>query len=264
MILMIFVNGTNCQVVLSNRKDIVSFPAGDFQSINFGTAVGAAMGVWIAGGISGGHINPAVTLAFAVWRGFPWRKVPGFIFAQLMGGVAGAALIYANYYHGINLFENGVGVRTLKTAGLFATYAQPYMTNVSCFFSEFLGTAVMLICVMSFGDRRNGPPPAGLAPLAIFFLILGLGCALGVETGYALNPARDLGPRILTSIVGYGSAVYSYRSQYWLWCTVLGPVLGAQAGCVVYDLFLYDGEDSIVNKQAPDSLSQEKKSETCA
>ena len=80
------------------------------------------------------------------------------------------------------------------------------MTNVSCFFDEFLGTAVLLICVLSFTDRANGPPPAGLVPLALFILILGIGSALGIQTGYAINPARDLGPRLLTSMVGYGGA----------------------------------------------------------
>lgn len=79
------------------------------------------------------------------------------------------------------------------------------MTNVSCFFDEFLGTAVLLICVLCFTDRFNGPPPAGLVPLCLFFLVLGIGSALGFQTGYAINPARDLGPRILTAMVGYGS-----------------------------------------------------------
>jgi aquaglyceroporin related protein len=122
------------------------------------------------------------------------------------------------------------------------------MTSVSAFFSEFLATAVLLIVVLSFGDRKNGPPPAGLVPLALFFLIFGIGCALGMETGYALNPARDLGPRILTSMVGYGGAVYSFRSQYWLWCPVIATIIGAQFGCMAYDMLLYTGEDSPVNK----------------
>lgn len=85
------------------------------------------------------------------------------------------------------------------------------MTNVSCFFSEFLATAVLLILVFAMTDKKNIPPPNGLAPLLLFLLILGIGAALGMETGYAINPARDLGPRILTSMVGYGKAVYSFR-----------------------------------------------------
>ena len=95
----------------------------DYLSINFGWAVGTALGVWVSSGISGGHINPAVTIALATFRDFPWRKVPSYIFAQLMGGLCGAGIVYANYIHAIDIFEGGRNVRTLATAGLFSTYA---------------------------------------------------------------------------------------------------------------------------------------------
>nr|GAT56353.1 predicted protein [Mycena chlorophos] len=253
-VLVIFGTGANCQVVLSSSTAVASGPRGDYLSINFGWAVGAAMGVWVSGGYSGGHINPAVTLAMAVWRGFPWRKVPGFIFAQVMGGMAGAALVYANYYHAISAFEEGDHVRTLNTASLFSTYALPYMTDVSCFFDEFLGTAVLLVMVLALNDKKNVPPPNGLAPLFLFLLILGIGASLGMETGYAVNPARDLGPRLLTSMVGYGGAVFTYRRQYWFWCPILGPILGAQFGCACYDVFMYAGDESPVNQ--PDAKAR--------
>jgi aquaglyceroporin related protein len=81
------------------------------------------MGVWVCSGISGGHINPAVTLALAVWRDFPWRKVPAYIFAQVLGAWCGAAIVYGNYFHAIDIYEGGQGIRTMKTAGLFASYA---------------------------------------------------------------------------------------------------------------------------------------------
>ena len=83
-----------------------------------------ALGVWLSAGISGGHLNPAITIAFATFRGFPWRKVPAYIFAQLLGGVCGAGVAYANYIHAIDLFEGGRHIRTVPgTAGLFSTYA---------------------------------------------------------------------------------------------------------------------------------------------
>lgn len=247
MILIIFGAGVDCQVVLSSSTAVASSQKGSYLSISFGWAIGTALGVWVSGGISGGHINPAVTLALATWRGFPWRKVPGYIFAQLMGGLCGAGVVYANYFHAIDLYEGGPGIRTLNTAGLFSTYALDYMTSVSCFFSEFMATAVLVIMVFAFTDKRNSPPPAGLVPLCLFVLILGIGACLGMETGYAINPARDLGPRLLTSMVGYGKAVYTYRSQYWLWCPVLAPICGAQVGAALYDTFLFTGAESIVN-----------------
>lgn len=122
-----------------------------------------------------------------------------YIAAQLLGGIVGAAVVYANYFHAINLFE-GHGVRTQATASLFSTYAVSfiknfcashdskssqldYMTNVSCFFSEFLGTMVLLFVVLAIGDKKNSPPPSGLAPLVLFILILGIGTSLGMQTG---------------------------------------------------------------------------------
>ncbi|KAH0578455.1 hypothetical protein H2248_003603 [Termitomyces sp. 'cryptogamus'] len=248
MVLIIFGNGVNCQVVLSSNSSVAASPKGDYLSISFGWAVGTAMGVWISAGISGGHINPAITLAFASWRGFPWKKVPAYIFAQVMGGLVGAALVYANYFHAIDIFEGGRGVRTLQTASLFSTYALDYMTNISCFFSEFLATAVLVILVLATIDAGNSPPPSGLFPLSLFLLILGIGAALGMETGYALNPARDLGPRLLTSMVGYGKAVYTFRNHYWIWCPILGPILGAQVGAMFYEAFLYNGRDGRFNQ----------------
>jgi aquaglyceroporin related protein len=257
MILVIFGCGGDCQAVLSSSTAVSSSPKGGPLSINIGWAIGLALGVWASAGISGGHVNPAVTLAMASVRGFPWKKVPFYILAQLLGGICGAGIVYANYYHAINLYEGGAGIRTISGTGdLFATYAADYMTSVSCFFAEFLGAAMLIIPILFATDKRNAPPPPGLVPLVIFFTVLGIGLGLGMETGAALNPARDLGPRILTAMVGYGKAVFDFRNQYWIWCPILGPILGMQAGTLVYDALIYTGPDSIINK--PD-LEAEKK-----
>lgn len=249
MILIIFGTGVDCQVVLSANTGVASSPKGDYLSLAFGWAAGTALGVWLSSGISGGHINPAVTIAFATFRDFPWRKVPIYIIAQLLGGICGAGIVYANYYHAINIVEGGAHIRTVPgTASLFSTYALPYMTSVSCFFDEFVGTACLLLVVCAITDRNNGPPPAGLVPLTLFITILGIGIALGMQTGYAINPARDLGPRLLTAMVGYGKDVFTFRSQYWLWCPVIAPIVGALVGTGIYDLLFFTGAESIVNK----------------
>jgi len=255
VIMIIFGNGVDCQVVLSANSNVAPSPKGDYLSINVGWAVGIALGVWVSGGISGGHINPAVTLALATFRGFSWKKVPIYIFAQILGGLVGASVVYANYIHAIDIVEGGRGVRTLATAGLFSTYALDYVTNVSAFFDEFLGTTVLIIVILAINDKKNGPPPAGLAPLALFFLVLGIGNALGMQTGFAVNPARDLGPRLLTAMVGYGNQVFTFRNQYWMWCPIMGPILGALFGAFVYDAFLYTGEENIL-KQSDDRFPQ--------
>lgn len=249
-LLVIFGAGAGASVVLSGSQGVASSSKGDFVSINFGWAIGIAIGVWVSGGISGGHINPAITLAMATFRGFPWRKVPAFILAQILGGVVGAGLIYALYFGAIDIFE-GAGIRTAATAGIFATYPLPYVTSAAAFFSEFLATAIFGMAVLAMTDKRNGTaPPLGLLPLALFVLFMGFGVSLGMQTAYALNPARDFGPRIFLAMAGYGKEVFTFRSHYWIWCPIMAPILGAQAGAFLYDLFLYTGK-GVLNPNGP-------------
>ncbi|CAA7268799.1 unnamed protein product [Cyclocybe aegerita] len=244
-----FGTGVDCQVVLSTNPGVASSPKGDFLSVNFGWAIGLAMGAWICGGISGGHLNPAATLAMAVWRGFPWRKVPGYIFAQVLGALVGSAIVYGNYVEAIDIFEQGY--RTRATAGLFATYALDYMSSVSCFFVEFLGTFILIFIVLAATDKKNNAPPGSLLPVTLFLALLGLGTALGMQTSYAFNPARDFGPRLMLTFAGYGRRLYTYRSQYWLWCPIIAPILGAQAAAGFYDLFLKECDSDSADLAAP-------------
>jgi aquaglyceroporin related protein len=236
--------GADCQAVLSTNTDISSSPKGTFLTVGFGWAIGLALGVWVSGGISGGHINPAITLAMATWRGFPWRKVPVYILAQVLGGVLGSAIVYGNYVNAIDIFEGGHNIRTRATGGLFATYALDYCTNISAFFTEFTGTMILAFIIVVASDKQNLAPPHGLLPLVIFIVLLGLGVAFGMQTSFAFNPARDFGPRLLLTFAGYGKELYTYRSQYWLWCPIIGPSLGAQVGIGFYDLFLKQRESA--------------------
>ncbi|KAG8892329.1 hypothetical protein FRB99_002799 [Tulasnella sp. 403] len=258
MVLVIFGTGVDCQVVLSTSPQVASSPKGSYLSISFGWAIGAALGVWVSGGISGGHLNPVVnipaylscptlipssnynqvTLAQVVYRRFPLRKFPIYFLAQLLGAFFGALITYANYWHAIDLFEGG-GRTVPGTAALFATYPLDYMTAVSSFFSEFLGTAILLIVVFAITDTRNIPPPAGLVPVAIFLTIAGIGIALGMETSYAINPARDLGPRMMTAIF-YGREGADLEVK-------IATFAGGLVGAGVYDLFVFTGDESRIN-----------------
>jgi aquaglyceroporin related protein len=247
MLLVMFGEGAGCQVLLSSNTAVTETHKGDYLSANLGWAIGIALGVWVCGGISGGHINPAVTLALATFRKFPWRKVPAYIFAQVMGGLCGGAIVYANYFHAIDLFEGGRGIRTVPgTAGIFSTYPLSYMTPASSFFCEFTATAVLLMMILAITDKNNTPPPPGLVPLVLFITLLGIGAALGMETGFAVNPARDFGPRLFAAMI-YGKEVFNFRNQYWLWCPVIAPICGALVGTLAYDVFLYTGPDSIMS-----------------
>ncbi|KAL5519817.1 hypothetical protein ACEPAG_1477 [Sanghuangporus baumii] len=248
-ILVMFGTAGNAQGILFDNTNVSPTPAGGWLSVALGWGIGIGLGAWVSAGISGGHINPAVTISLATFRGFPWRKVPIFILSQLLGAIVGAALTYANYVDAINLAEGGPGIRTVPgTAGLFGTYAVGYLSNVSAFFEEFFGAFLLVFILLAVLDRKNGPPPAGLVPIVLFMILFGLGMAFGAQTSFAVNPARDLGPRILTAMVGYGRDVFNFRHQYWLWCGVLAPICGALVANFIYDAFVYTGEDSILNR----------------
>lgn len=264
MMLILFGDGVVCQVVLSGSTKVAPSQKGDYNSIAFCWGIGVAVGVWVAGGISGGHLNPAVTLALAVTRRFPWKKVPVYILAQFLGAFLGAAILYANYFHAINAFE-GQGVRTISgTAGLFATYALSYLPNSAAWFDEFLGAAILLIGVLAITDQKNLSPTPGLLPVALFLLVTGIGMAFGVQTGYAINPARDFGPRVLTAMAGYGKGVFTFRDQYWLWCPIIAPFAGGVIGALVYDVFLFVGGDSIINTPNADAKAHHIRAEQAA
>ncbi|THH10765.1 hypothetical protein EW146_g8273 [Bondarzewia mesenterica] len=249
MILVMFGNGAQCQSVLGSNTGVAPTPKGDYLASSFGWACGIAMGEWISIGVSGGHINPAVTLSLAVFRGFPWKKVPIYMFAQLLGAWIGALLVFANYFHAIFIVEGGSeNLSVPGTAALFATYTLKYMPAANSFFDEFLGAFTLLLVIFAVTDKKNEPPPAGLVPLALFVALLGISSAFGMQTGFAINPARDLGPRIMTAMVGYGRAVFNYRSQYWLWSPILGSFAGALVASLVYDTLIFIGDESFINR----------------
>jgi aquaglyceroporin related protein len=184
----------------------------------------------------------------AVFRGLPWLKAVTYIFGQLIGAWLGALIVFANYSRAINIFEGGNGQRTLKSAGLFSTYPLAYMSSANCFFDEFVGTFVLVFVVFAVSDGRNSGLHPGLIPLAIFIVILGIGAAFGMQTGYAVNPARDLGPRIMTAMVGYGAQVFTFRHHYWIWGPVIGSCCGGLVASLLYDLFIFRGPESFVNR----------------
>ncbi|ORY87025.1 aquaporin-like protein [Protomyces lactucae-debilis] len=249
MILILFGDGSVAQVTLSNNE------FGSYQSISWCWGIGVMLGVYHAGGISGGLlnavlcltlVNPAVTLANCLFRRFPWKKLIPYSIAQILGAMVGAAIVYANYQSAIDQFEGGVGVRTTKTSGIFATYALDALTPVGQFFSEVVATAILIMTLFAIGDEQNNPA-GDFGPLIIFFLIFGLGAAFGYETGYALNLARDFGPRLVSYMLGYGKVVWTANGNYSIIpCTA--PFVGAIIGGLVYDTLIFTG-DSPLNRR---------------
>jgi MIP family channel proteins len=228
--LIMFGAGVVAQVVLGGGKN------GEYLSINLGWGLAVAMGVYVAGGISGAHLNPAVTLALAVHRGFAWRKVLPYTVAQFAGAFAASALVYFTYREAIDHFESGA--RTLATAGIWATYPQDYLSNFpGGLIDQIVGTALLVMVVFAISDPRNLVPPAFLGPVIVGATVLAIGMTYGLNSGYAINPARDLAPRLFTYLAGWGEQVFTAHDHWW-WVPVVGPTIGGVVGGFVYDLLI--------------------------
>jgi MIP family channel proteins len=230
-ILILFGAGVVAQNVVSKGS------AGSYLAINLAWGLGVVMGCYVSAGVSGAHLNPAVTLAAAVHRGFPWRKVLPYVAGQLVGAFLAAAVVYLTYREGLTAFDGGVRqvLGPQGTAGIFATYPQPYLTTFpGGFIDQIVGTAILIAVILGITDSRNAPAPAGLAPVIVGLLVVGIGMAFGVNCGYAINPARDLGPRLFTAMAGWGSEVFRAGNHWW-WVPVVAPLIGGVLGGWIYD-----------------------------
>jgi len=241
--------------------------SGDWLLITFGWFVAVVLGIYVAGGISGAHINPAVTIALAVKRGFPWSKVPHYIFAQVAGAFTAAALVYLNYKDSIKSYEHVThAVRgqasSIASYSIFATFPAPFFhNNVGPFIDELIGTALLVGIVLAVIDERNLAPKANIGPYIIGLLVAGIGMSYGANSGYAINPARDFGPRFFAWIAGWkGVALpgnYDFKpgsphvTNYW-WVPIVAPIVGAVIGAIVYDVFIHEGLMARGEPPAPD------------
>jgi MIP family channel proteins len=233
-ILIMFGVGVVAQVVLSGRT------AGEYLSINVGWGLGVTMGVYVAAGVSGAHLNPAVTVALAAFRGFPWRKVLPYSAAQLAGAFAASAVIFATYHEALAHFDGGVRqiAGPQGTAGIWATYPQQFLSAVpGGLVDQIVGTALLVAVIFAIGDRRNTPPAPAIAPVVVGFLVMAIGMSFGYNAGYAINPARDFGPRLFTAIAGWGSDVFRAGHSWW-WVPIVGPLVGALVGGFTYDALI--------------------------
>ena len=244
MILILFGDGVVAQVVADPSGGL-----GGHDSIAWAWGIAVTLAIYVAGRRSGAHINPAVTVTLAVFEGFAWRKVMPYIGAQLLGAFIGALLVRWDYTETLAHVDPG---HTIKTQTVFATLPGNGSLPVSewgALRDQIIGTAILLLVIRALGDVRNSPPLANMAPLLIGLLIVVIGMSLGADAGYAINPARDLGPRVAEFITGYGTA---FRDQYggiYFWVPIVGPLIGGLIGGGMYEVFIrrYLPEDDDVD-----------------
>lgn len=219
MLLLIFGSGVVAGVILKGTK---SENAG-WLVITVGWGLAVSLAIYAVGNFSGAHLNPAVTLGLAVVGEFPWEKVPFYILAQLAGAFVGATIVWIHYLpHWKETKDEATKLAVFATGpAIRKTWAN--------LLSELIGTFILVFCVLTIGANKF---TEGLNPLVVGLLIVAIGVSLGSTTGYAINPARDLGPRLahfLLPIAGKGKSDWSYA-----WIPIIGPLLGGMLGALVY------------------------------
>jgi glycerol uptake facilitator protein len=239
--------------------------SGDWLLISWGWGFAVAFAVYVAGGVSGAHLNPAVTLAQALYRGFSWKKVPTFWLAQLLGAFVGAALVYFNYHDAISSFEHAQKItrgatNSIPTFSIFGTFPAPYFSSwFGPFMDQVIGTAFLVAFIFAVTDEFNAPVKSNLAPLIVGFIVVAIGISYGANAGYAINPARDLGPRLLAWVEGWKSIAipgnYGNVNSY-MWIPIVGPLVGGAVGGFVYDRLIRDV--LIARGATPDTEVEEK------
>ncbi len=229
-ILIAFGVGVVAQTVLSKNAN------GSFFAINVGWGLAVMLGIYASAGVSGAHLNPAVTVALAVHRGFSWAKVLPYSLAQIAGAFAASAVVFVTYREAFTAFDGGVRMveGATATAGIFATYPQPFLSLAGGFVDQVVGTALLMAGVLAITDHKNAAPPSWLAGPLIGLLVCAIGVSFGFNAGYAINPARDLGPRLFTAVAGWGSGVFSAGHGWW-WVPIVAPSVGAILGAWLYD-----------------------------
>lgn len=217
---------------------VVAGGLGNHDSIAWAWGLGVTLGVYTAGKITGGHLNPAVTVAFATFTDFPWRKVAPYALAQLIGAFVAALIVRWDYTEVLAATDPG---HTLKTQGVFSTLPGNGTLPVSewgAFRDQIIGTGILLFLVFAVTDARNIAPKANLAPFIVGLIVVAIGMAWGTDAGYAINPARDLGPRLAQYFTGYHTA---WRDQYgnlYFWVPIVGPLIGGLVGAALYRILV--------------------------
>lgn len=219
--------------------------AGNPNTTAWAWGLATMMAVHVAGGTSGAHLNPAISIIFWFYRGFPQRKLPGYFTAQFTGAFCAAIVAYGVYYPSIQSYLSTNPDKSIVNS--FVTNPQtPWITPTTAFSNEFLGTAILTITILALGDDQNTPPGPGMNTLIIGLVITCMGLTFSYQTGAALNPSRDFGPRLALLALGYSKDLFQ-ASYYWFYGPWVGALLGGLMGAFLYDFMIFTGGESPVN-----------------
>ena len=230
LVLILFGNGVVAMVVLFGSGTPGEIVHGGYTNITLAWGLAVTMGIYTAGKISGAHLNPAVTLALATFRGFAWRKVAPYIFAQVAGAFCAAGIVFWNYLPAFHAKDPLLD----HTANIFTTFpAFPQIPSAG-FLDQVIGTGLLLLLIFAITDERNLRPDVNLSALLIGLVVVVIGMSFGAMHGYAINPARDFGPRLFTVVAGFRNNGLTDGNRVW-WVPVIAPLIGGLVGGAIYD-----------------------------
>lgn len=218
--------------------------AGNPNSTAWAWGLATMSAIYISGGVSGAHLNPAITLMLWFYRGFPRRKMPEYLAAQFIAAFCAGLTAYGLYYHSIDVYISTNSARGIVDS-FVTNQRETWVGPATAFFNEFLGTTFLVVIVLALGDDQNAPPGAGMNSLIIGLVITCLSIAFAYQTGAAFNPSRDFGPRLALLALGYPNDLF--LNPFWFYGPWVGATLGAFMGGFLYDFFIFCGGESPVN-----------------
>nr|DBA34551.1 TPA: hypothetical protein GDO54_002101 [Pyxicephalus adspersus] len=233
LILILFGCGSVAQMELSG------FAKAQFLSVNMAFGFAVTAGAYVCAGVSGAHLNPAVSLSMYLLQKMTCRMMLVYFLAQFLGSFIGAGLVFALYFDALHAYSGGNWTvsGTQATAGIFASYPSEHLSVLNGFTDQVIATAALMVCILAIIDESNNAAPRGLQPFVIGLVVLLVGLSMGFNCGYPINPARDLAPRIFTAMAGWGLEVFRAGGCWW-WVPVLGPMVGGVVGTLIYELLI--------------------------
>ncbi|KAL5045573.1 aquaporin-like protein [Aspergillus fruticulosus] len=208
---------------------------GSYPSLAAAWGFGFMVAIYLAGGVSGGHLNPAITISMCVWRGFPARRCVTYALAQIIGAITAAGIAYALYHDAIVQLAASSHVPQAQSdvKQAMVVTPKPFVHPVASFFTEFVGSAILIGTILALGDDSNAPPGAGMQAFIIGILITVLVLALGYTTGGCFNPARDFGARLVTVMAGWGGQMFTEYHIWWFWGLWVADIFGGLFGGLI-------------------------------
>ena len=228
LVLIMIGNGVVAMTMLFGKGIPGEIVNGGYTNITLAWGIGVILGIYVANKASGAHLNPAETVSMAVFRKFPWRMVGPYILAQVAGAFCAAALVFWNYRPAFHAFDPGLS----KTAGIFTTFpAFPDQLSAGLL-DQVIGTALLMFMILAIGEHATE-----LGPILVGLVVVAIGMSFGGLHGYAINPARDFGPRLFTAIAGFqNNGLTSGAPVFWV--PILGPLIGGLVGSAVFEYTL--------------------------